>query len=862
MRTLDVRITLDSRGAIAGVSALDAAVAKSQSRMSAMGATLSTTGKKMSGVGRSMTRSLTMPIVGLGYAAVKSFGDFDKAMTESLAILSGVTPKIRRQMEATARTVGKTTVISAEEAANAYFYLASAGLDANQAMAAMPAVARFAQAGAFDMALATDLATDAQSALGLKSKNSAKNLENLTRVTDVFTKANMLANTSVLQISEAMTNKAGAALRALGKDVEEGSAVLSAFADQGLKGMAAGEALNIVLRDLQKSALKQPAAFREAGIAVFDSAGEMRNMGDIVGQLEKHLMKMSDAQRRAALMTLGFQDRSVSNIVTLLGTSKAIKRYEKELRSAGGATELVAKKQLESFSNKMKVVKGRLTDVAITAGAKLAPAIETMAGKLGSAVEGFGNMSQHSQELTLKLVALAALSGPVLRLAGTIMSAAGAAMTFAATPFGAAVIAVGLGSLLAAKHVGLFDEKLSDTERLATFAAAGVDRLKAAQDRLANATASMPQLKLNAETARLAEKDANANLARLKKEGASYRDIVNATNLAKQAEINRINSNKELRAAQHSVNNDPKVIDREKEAQRFLKDQRASAAAADKINSLYSGKSGTEQFAKGIISLVSMGKENERQFRATLNQMLKDGTTTVAELDAAMSGTMHGEASRIVGDVLKDMEGLSDAEVAIKIGASPDAFLGHNANAWKLIHALNDGYAIPTIDANPTLFDNRVRDARASLNGLNGATASPTVGLNLDPFLGGIANAWRQLHALNSGSATVTPDAHPGATGGIVTRPTLALIGEAGPEAVVPLNRTPGSSPLPTGRGPGPRPGGGDSGRVVVNLTINAQGAVMAEEAWQRLVSKATSQIADRLRSQQARSMNPLLGVS
>lgn len=37
-----------------------------------------------------------------------------------------------------------------------------------------------------------------------------------------------------------------------------------------------------------------------------------------------------------------------------------------------------------------------------------------------------------------------------------------------------------------------------------------------------------------------------------------------------------------------------------------------------------------------------------------------------------------------------------------------------------------------------------------------------------------------------------------GATGGIVTRPTLSVIGEAGPEAVIPLNRTPGSSPLPT----------------------------------------------------------------
>ena len=42
-----------------------------------------------------------------------------------------------------------------------------------------------------------------------------------------------------------------------------------------------------------------------------------------------------------------------------------------------------------------------------------------------------------------------------------------------------------------------------------------------------------------------------------------------------------------------------------------------------------------------------------------------------------------------------------------------------------------------------------------------------------------------------------------GATGGIVTKPTMALIGEAGPEAVVPLNQMPGASPLPSSMGGG-----------------------------------------------------------
>ena len=38
-----------------------------------------------------------------------------------------------------------------------------------------------------------------------------------------------------------------------------------------------------------------------------------------------------------------------------------------------------------------------------------------------------------------------------------------------------------------------------------------------------------------------------------------------------------------------------------------------------------------------------------------------------------------------------------------------------------------------------------------------------------------------------------------GATGAIINRPTVGLIGEAGPEAVVPLSSTRGNAPLPTG---------------------------------------------------------------
>jgi hypothetical protein len=69
-----------------------------------------------------------------------------------------------------------------------------------------------------------------------------------------------------------------------------------------------------------------------------------------------------------------------------------------------------------------------------------------------------------------------------------------------------------------------------------------------------------------------------------------------------------------------------------------------------------------------------------------------------------------------------------------------------------------------------------------------------------------------------------------GATGGIVTQPTLAVIGEAGPEAVVPLNRTPGSSPLPGGLG--------GSMNVVINTAADPNSVIAAIKQYERLNGK------------------------
>ena len=301
-------------------------------------------------------------------------------MTQSTAIMGNLSDDMKTKMSDAAREMARTTTFSATEAAKSFYFLASAGLDAESSIMALPKVAKFAQAGMFDMALATDLLTDAQSALGLTIRNDAvANMNNMVRVSDVLVKANTLANASVEQFSTALTNKAGAAMKAVGMDIEEGVAVLAAFADQGIKSEEAGTQFGIVLRDLQTKALANTEQFAKYGVTVFDSTGELRNMADIIGDVEGALDGQSDATKKQILLEMGFSDKSVASMMALIGTSESIKLYEEQLRLASGTTEEIAAKQLTSLSAQLKLAKNNLNDVAITIGKKLAPFVRAMA---------------------------------------------------------------------------------------------------------------------------------------------------------------------------------------------------------------------------------------------------------------------------------------------------------------------------------------------------------------------------------------------------------------------------------------------------------------------------------------------------
>ena len=351
--------------------------------------------------------------------SVQAFTSFDDKLTQSLAIMQTTTAQ-QEQMARVAREVATTTAISATDSAEAYFFLASAGLNAEQSISALPQVAKFAQAGMFDMATATDLATDAQSALGLTVKDASQNLMNLTRVTDVLVKANTLANATVQQFSEALTNKAGSALKVTNKDIEEGVAVLSAFADRGVKGAEAGEKLNQILRDVSRAVKKNNEEWVASGIVVTDAEGNLLHLSEVVANLTAGMDGLSDVQKAGLLDQLGL-NRGVADAVKILAGAEAqIRNYDHELRNAGGTTDMVAKKQLESFKQQTIILQNQLNNLAITIGQDIVPVLLEMTKGLQTTVERLQNfrnrMNASESDMKKFKVALSFLAGGLIAL--------------------------------------------------------------------------------------------------------------------------------------------------------------------------------------------------------------------------------------------------------------------------------------------------------------------------------------------------------------------------------------------------------------------------------------------------------------
>jgi TP901 family phage tail tape measure protein len=377
-------------------------------------------------------------IAAVGGAGVHAFTDFNSALVKSTAIRD-VAPEQMERMKQKALEMSLVTARAPAEFAEAYYFLASAGMQAEAAISALSAVHKFAAAGAMDVATATEALVGSLAALGLKSADAGQNLTNMMRVSDVVVRASKLAQGTTLDYAQALTRDGAAALKMFGISLEDGMSILAAYGEQNITGAFAGGQLARGLRYLASSATKYASVWREYGIEVFDAAGNMRYMGDIMADFEAAFAGKSSRDRGQMFRNMGIQVLQQKALVPLIGRSATMFGFRGKLESAGkeGWSATVAEKQLASFANQAKMMKNAVTVALIGVGEVLAPVLGQATALAREATLAWLSLPAGLKELGVWAgVAAAAL----LLLSPALRHAAGAAVAL-----GRAVFAVALG---------------------------------------------------------------------------------------------------------------------------------------------------------------------------------------------------------------------------------------------------------------------------------------------------------------------------------------------------------------------------------------------------------------------------------
>lgn len=399
-------------------------------KIGATGEKLKTVGDNISSAGEKMLPA-TAAVTGLGTAAVTTAANFESSMSQvqatmgitkdSMSTVNGESVNTMNALSNLAKEMGSKTAFSASECAEALNYLALAGYNTQEMTDTLPTVLNLAAAGGLDLASASDMVTDAMSALGLGVSDAET-------MVDQMSKTASTTNTSVAQLGEGILT-IGATAKSVKGGTAELNTALGILANNGIKGAEGGTHLRNIILSLQNPTDKAAAAMKTLGVDVYDSQGNMRSMNDILGDLNKSMDGMTSEEKANIISTI-FNKTDLSSVNALLAnTGDTWDSLQQSITNSGGAAQQMADTQLDNLQGQLTILKSALEGLAISFGELLMPAIKSIVTAVQGFVDKLNSMDEGTKKVIVTIALIVAAIGPVLIVIGKVISAVGTIMT-------------------------------------------------------------------------------------------------------------------------------------------------------------------------------------------------------------------------------------------------------------------------------------------------------------------------------------------------------------------------------------------------------------------------------------------------
>jgi phage-related minor tail protein len=262
-------------------------------------------GISMQRTGQNLTRNITLPVIGLGAAAIKTFANFEQSMLKVKAV-SGATDAEFKKLTETAKQLGSSTMFTASQVADLQFELSKLGFSADEINLSTESILALSQATSHDLA-----ESGAIVASTLKSFNKEAN--EASKVADIMAFASSNSAMEMEKFANAMPI-VGATANTVGTSLEDLTAHMMVLADRGIQASSMGTHLRKIFAEL-----------------------EIRGL-----TLEEALNRINRSSNKTALATEFFGKRAFNTAIILADNIEKQKQYSKQLHNSEGAAKSMA----------------------------------------------------------------------------------------------------------------------------------------------------------------------------------------------------------------------------------------------------------------------------------------------------------------------------------------------------------------------------------------------------------------------------------------------------------------------------------------------------------------------------------------
>lgn len=436
------------------LSGLDQAIAKTKSTkntIESVGDRFTSVGSKLTKTGSAITKGITIPIIGIATASIKTAAEFEAGMS-TVAAISGATGKDLSALSDKAREMGAKTKFSATDAAEAFKYMAMAGWKTKDMLNSIEGIMNLAAASGENLGTVSDIVTDAMTAFGLAADGATNGIANAAYFADVLAAASNSSNTNVSMLGESFKYVAPVA-GSLGYSIEDAAIALGLLANQGIKGSQAGTSLRGALTRMIKPTSEASAVMDEYGVSMFNADGSakslrgvMQNLRDVFGENDINIqntdgslktydqlmqeasdgtMTLTDKQKLFALSTI-FGTESLSSMLAIINTSDSdFDKLSKAIDNSSGTAQNMSDIMQNNLIGKLTTLKSKIEELEIAFGNLLTPAIETAIEKIQGLVDKINSMDDGQKNTIIKILEVVAVVGPLLLILGKLTSGVG-----------------------------------------------------------------------------------------------------------------------------------------------------------------------------------------------------------------------------------------------------------------------------------------------------------------------------------------------------------------------------------------------------------------------------------------------------